>query len=51
VVIDHHHGDDPKHALTIKDSESMSTAELVFEYAYTRWPKLFDAQIATYLYM
>lgn len=50
-IIDHHHGDEPKHALCIKDAESMSTAELVFEYAYKRWPKLFDKQIATSLYM
>ena len=51
VVIDHHRGDDLGHALTIKDPYSMSTAELIFEYTYTWWPKLFDAQVATYLYM
>jgi len=51
VVIDHHLADEPKHALVIKNVDSMSTAEIVFEYAYSRWPKLFDAQIATYLYM
>jgi nanoRNase/pAp phosphatase (c-di-AMP/oligoRNAs hydrolase) len=51
LVIDHHLADVPKNALVIKDAESMSTAEIVFEYAYAWRPTLFTPQIATYLYM
>jgi len=51
LVIDHHLSPTPEHAVVIKDVKSMSTAEIIFEQAYAWWPKLFDAQIATYLYM
>jgi len=51
LVIDHHLADCYNHAVVIKDADSMSTAEIIFEHAYVWWPKLFDTQIATYLYM
>ncbi|MBU0627047.1 hypothetical protein KKG31_03520 [Patescibacteria group bacterium] len=51
VVIDHHPGKCPVHALMIKDEKCMSSAELIFENASKWWPKYFDIQIATYLYM
>lgn len=51
VVIDHHLSDTLDYASVIKDVDSMSTSEIIFEHAYIRRPKLFDAQIATYLYM
>lgn len=51
VVIDHHPWDEPNHWILIKDSHVMSTCELVYENTIKWWPKLFDSQIATYLYM
>ena len=51
LVIDHHLSDTLGHASIVKDINSMSTSEIIFEYCYTWRPKLFDAQIATYLYM
>ncbi len=52
LQIDHHTEDAEKRIdYTIKDKESISTCELVFETTYKRRPELFDAKIATHLYL
>ncbi len=52
LIIDHHIGPAPKKdCIMLKDTTTISCAELIFEYAQQRWPKLIDAQVATYLYL
>jgi bifunctional oligoribonuclease and PAP phosphatase NrnA len=51
VIIDHHHGESPIHALTIKDIMVTSCAELVFESCQNRRPEQITADIATYFYL
>jgi nanoRNase/pAp phosphatase (c-di-AMP/oligoRNAs hydrolase) len=52
LIIDHHVGPAPKKdCIMLKDTGAISCAELIFEYAQQRWPKLIDAQVATYLYL
>lgn len=51
VVIDHHYGDWPKHALHLKDVDVTSNCEWIFEHAHKRRPKYIDEKIATYFYL
>lgn len=52
LIIDHHIGPAPKKdCIMLKDTEVISCAELIFEYAQQRWPKLISPEIATYLYL
>ncbi|MCX6823306.1 MAG: DHH family phosphoesterase [candidate division SR1 bacterium] len=51
VVIDHHPGNPPKHALAHKDIKAMSTSEIIFELAQKLWKKHLDKTIATYFYL
>ncbi len=52
LQIDHHTEDAEKRInYTIKDSNSISTCELVFETTHKRRPELYDTEIATYLYL
>lgn len=51
LVIDHHPGIPPKHTLTYKDIDAMSTAEIVFELAQKIRKKYLDKEIATYFYL
>ncbi len=52
IQIDHHlETPEGRITLAIKDSKSISTCEILFEYAYKLRPDLFDQNIATHLYM
>ena len=51
IVIDHHMGDTPPHALVLKDEEADSNCEWIFENTREIWSEYYDSMIATYLYM
>ena len=51
IAIDHHLDTAPLHALTIHDTQVMSCAELIFEYAEKRRKKYIDKEVATALYL
>ena len=51
LVIDHHPGNPPRHALTYKDTASMSTAEIIFELAQKIRKRYLDKEIATCFYL
>lgn len=52
IIIDHHvYTEQHKNWKVISDDTATSACEVIFEYTYKRWPKLYDAQIATYLYL
>ncbi|HCY20816.1 TPA: hypothetical protein DIC40_03010 [Patescibacteria group bacterium] len=52
IVIDHHvYKDNKKNRKVITDDTAMSACEIIFEHTYKRWPDLYDAQIATCLYL
>jgi len=52
IIIDHHAETiTPKHAILKKDIHSISACEIVFEISYKRRKKLYDKNIATYLYL
>lgn len=52
IIIDHHPENHiAKHALKIKDTNRISTCEIIFQYTYKRRKKLYDKNIATYLYL
>lgn len=51
IVIDHHIGDTPMHALALKDDKADSNCEWIFENTKHIWSDYYDSQIATYLYM
>lgn len=51
IIIDHHIGPTPEHALVIKDEEADSNCEWIFENTKEIWSDLYDSQVATYLYM
>lgn len=52
IVIDHHvYKDNKKNRKVITDDTAMSACEIIFEHTYQRWPNLYDAQIATCLYL
>ena len=51
IVIDHHIGDTPSHALAIKDDKADSNCEWIFENTKTIRSDFYDSEVATYLYM
>ncbi len=52
IIIDHHPElSTPKHAILKKDIHAMSTCEIIFETTHKRRKKLYDKDIATYLYL
>ena len=51
VVFDHHPGNGLDHGVVIKDVESISTCEILFEQTHKRRPELYDKEIATYFYL
>ena len=51
IILDHHIGDCPAHALVLKDAEADSNCEWIFENTREIWSQHYDSQIATYLYM
>lgn len=52
IQIDHHlETEESRINLAIKDSESISTCEIIFEYTHKIRPELFDSNISTHLYM
>ncbi len=51
IIIDHHIGDTPSHALVIKDEEADSNCEWIFENTREIRSDFYDSEVATYLYM
>lgn len=51
LVIDHHLGKTPAHAIVYKDHKAISTAGLIFEFAQKRRLPYLDKKVATYLYL
>ena len=51
IVIDHHLGDTPSHALVLKDEEVDSNCEWIFELTKDMWSDYYDSQVADFLYM
>lgn len=51
IVLDHHPGTTPHHGIIIKDIDSISTCEIIFECTYPAWKQRYDEQVATYLYL
>jgi len=51
LVFDHHPGNGLDHGVVVKDIESISTCEILFEQTYKRRPDLYDQDIATYFYL
>lgn len=51
LVIDHHYGDCPSHALCIKDVHADSNCERLFEHLRVRRPESITRDVATYLYL
>lgn len=51
VVIDHHIGPTPAHALVCKDERADSNCEWIFENTKNIWSDYYDSTVATYLYM
>jgi len=51
IIFDHHPGDALDHSIIIKDVNSISTCEILFEYTSKRRPQLYDKDVATYFYL
>ena len=51
IVIDHHLGSTPSHALVFKDEQVDSNCEWIFELTKDIWSDYYDSQIADFLYM
>ena len=51
IVIDHHLGDSPAHALICKDSEADSNCERIWENIKNIWSDYIDRNVATCLYL
>lgn len=51
LVIDHHLGDCPAHAIVLKDSQADSNCERIFENTKNIRPDLYDSEVATCLYL
>lgn len=51
IIIDHHIGETPSHALIIKDDKADSNCEWIFENTKDIWSDYYDHEVATYLYM
>ncbi len=51
VVFDHHIGNGLENGIIIKDTQSISTCEILFEQTHIRRPELYDKEIATYFYL
>lgn len=52
LIVDHHLGDEtPTNALLLKDVDSCSCCELIYEIVKTNRPETIDSTIATYLYL
>ncbi|NCQ82904.1 hypothetical protein GW750_09265 [bacterium] len=52
IIIDHHVADtSPNTVLTIRDTDSIATCEMLTDIILQNRPKLLDANIATYLYL
>lgn len=51
IIMDHHLGETPSHALTIKDDKADSNCEWIFENTKEIWSDYYDSEVATYLYM
>ena len=51
MVFDHHIDNGLDNGVIIKDVESVSVCEILFEYTQRWWPKLYDKDIATCFYL
>ena len=51
LIVDHHLGDCPAHAIVLKDSEADSNCEWIFENTKDIRSDWYDSEVATYLYM
>lgn len=52
VIFDHHMDDNAlDHGVLIKDVNSISACEILFEVTSKWWPKLYDKDVATYFYL
>jgi len=51
LVFDHHIANGQEEGLIIKDTQSISACEIVFEHTYKRRPELYDKEVATYFYL
>ena len=51
IVIDHHLGDCPGHALICKDTHADSNCERIFENTKKIWSDYYDEKVATYFYL
>lgn len=51
IVIDHHYGDCPEHALVLKDVHADSNCERIFENTKTIRSQYYDRDVASYLYL
>ena len=52
IIVDHHLGDIiTPHTLVLRDSDSASCCELLYEITTALWPEHIDADIATYWYL
>lgn len=51
VIIDHHIGPTPEHALVLKDEDADSNCEWIFELTRDIWKQYYDKEVATCLYM
>jgi phosphoesterase RecJ-like protein len=51
LIIDHHLGDTPAHAVVLKDSEADSNCEWIFEHTKDIRSDYYDREVATCLYL
>ncbi|HCB51585.1 TPA: hypothetical protein DEP21_03350 [Patescibacteria group bacterium] len=52
ISIDHHINDNvPSNWIINSDPTAMSACEVIYELTYPWWSAIYDAQIATYLYL